>query len=57
LISDNDSKKEKLVKELIEAKRQGKPQEEIERLQSELQKLNNQQKEGVKPAKNNNTLI
>ena len=56
--TNNSSKTEKLEKELIETKRQGKSQEEIESLQSELQKLNNQQpKEEVKPAKNNNGLI
>ncbi|CAG8645623.1 25447_t:CDS:10, partial [Gigaspora margarita] len=51
--SDNETKKEELEKKLVEAKRQGVDKKEIERLQSELQKLNNQQKEEVKPAKNN----
>ena len=57
--SSNDNKIEKLEKELIEAKRQRKSIQEIERLQSELQKLSNnrQRKEEIKPAKNNNLLI
>ena len=57
--SSNDNKIEKLEKELIEAKRQRKSTQEIERLQSELQKLSNnqQRKEEIKPAKNNNLLI
>ena len=57
--SDNEARKKELEKKIIEAKRQRKSTQEIERLQSELQKLSNDQqcKEEIKPAKNNNLLI
>jgi hypothetical protein len=57
--SSNDSDKaEKLVKDLIEAKKQGKSQEEIKKMQSELEKLDKRQsKEETKSTKNNNNVI
>ena len=57
--SNNETRKKELEKKLTEAKRQGASQEKIERLQSELQKLSNNQqhKEEKKPDKNNNLLI
>jgi len=51
--NNDEEKKEDIVKKLVESKKQGIDKKEIERLRSELQKLN-QQKEGITPAKNNN---
>ena len=56
LVSAN-SNKEKLEKKLVEAKSQGN-KKEIERIQSELEKLSNhQQREETRPEKNNSVLI
>jgi hypothetical protein len=48
---------ERLTRELIEAKKQGKSQAEIKQLESNLQKLNIQQQKKTKPTKNNDLLI